>query len=756
MDKATGKRLYSRGFASIFGEWETTDEAHALSRTFSESMRFPRPEAPVRIQVKKRDEQNAFKIVWALDLDPRDPLIEQAPDAIILYDFDLKHYVDCNAAALTLLKCTRAELLSVGPQQLLPPEYLQNRTLDEVLTETLHKVQGGRQHFAERMIRNFQGETISCEARFASIPDQHRTLIRMSLMDIGQRKQAETALRIAATAFESQLGMTITDANRTIQQVNHAFTDITGFQPHEVIGQRAEWPAIEHQDLTFQATMWATVAATGAWQGEILDRRKDHRTFPEWLTITAVKDERGAVTHYVTTVSDISERKEAENEIVKLAFFDPLTRLPNRRLLMDRLNTVLASSQRHVRNTALLFIDLDNFKTLNDTLGHASGDQLLSLVGQRLSADVRASDTVARLGGDEFLVMLDELNEDAIAAAAQAKHVATKILTSLRQPYTLGERTYSGTASIGITLLAEQHRTIDDIFKQADLAMYQAKADGRNTLCFFDPQMQAAVSATAALEADLRVAIERQQFVLHYQAQVHDGKIVGAEALVRWNHPLRGMVFPGAFIALAEDSRLILPLGQWVLQAACLQLAQWAQSGITEPLVMSVNVSPLQFQQESFVDAVHRVIAETGANPHRLKLELTESVMVAHMDSVTHKMHALKALGISFSLDDFGTGYSSLAYLKRLPLDQLKIDQGFVRDILYDANDAAIANMVIVLAQSLGLSVIAEGVETRAQRDLLASKGCHIYQGYLFSRPIPIADFEQLVRTAPALPYTGV
>jgi len=676
-------------------------------------------------------------------------LIEQAPDAIVLYDFDLHKYVDCNAAALTLLKCSRAELLAVGPEKLLPPEQLRSRTVDDFVTETLHRVQDGSQFVAERMIRNFQGENISCEARFAHIPDKQRTLIRISLLDIGQRKQTETALRIAATAFESQLGMAITDANRIIQQVNHAFTEITGFQPEEVTGRRAEWPNIGRQDPQFHTDMWNTVAACGAWQGEILDYRKDNVVFPEWLTITAVKDEHGTVTHYVTTVSDISARKEAENEIAMLAFFDPLTHLPNRRLLMDRLTQVLASGQRHVRNAALLFIDLDNFKTLNDTLGHASGDQLLSLTGQRLSADVRASDTVARLGGDEFLVMLDDLDADPVAASAQAEQVGHKILASLRQPYTLGERTYNGTASIGITLLGEQHRSVDDIFKQADLAMYQAKADGRDTLCFFDPQMQAAVSAKAAMEADLRVAIERQQFELHYQAQVHDGKIVGAEALIRWNHPLRGMVFPGEFIALAENSGLILPLGQWVLRAACQQLAQWATSPATERLVISVNVSPVQFQQDSFVDAVHSVVTETGANPHRLKLELTESVMVANIDSVTRKMHAIKAWGIGFSLDDFGTGYSSLAYLKRLPLDQLKIDQGFVRDILYDANDAAIANMVIVLAQTLGLSVIAEGVETLPQRDLLASKGCHTYQGYLFSRPIPVADFEQLVRTLP-------
>ena len=672
-------------------------------------------------------------------------LIEQAPDAILVYDQQLDRYVDCNATAMALFKCTRAELLQMGPQDILSAGQFERARVQQMVAATVEGARRGDPQVAERRMRDRQGGEMVCEARFAIIPDPERTLVRISLIDIAERKQAETALRIAATAFDSQLGIVITDAAKAIQQVNKAFTAITGYVPEEVIGQSPHLWASGRHDSQFFAALWTSVVTQGAWQGEIWNRRKDGSEYPASLTLSAVKDNEGEVTHYVATYSDITASKAAEKEIADLAFNDPLTRLPNRRMLMDRLTKVLASGTRHRWSAAILFIDLDNFKTLNDSLGHAGGDQLLVQVAQRLLGGVRDEDTVARLGGDEFVVVLEALSEEALAAAAQAKTVGNSLLKALREPYTLGGKPYHGSASIGITLLTEDSANLDDILRQADLAMYHAKADGRNTLRFFDPQMQAAVSARAALEADLRAAIDKQQFVLHYQAQVQGERVVGAEALVRWQHPLRGLVAPGEFIPLAEESGLILPLGQWVLRSACEQLVQWAGSARLREVVLAVNVSVRQFHQESFVDQVRAALDDSGADPRRLKLELTESMLLHNMDEVAQKMHALKSLGLGFSLDDFGTGYSSLAYLKRLPLDQLKIDQGFVRDILYDANDAAIANMVIVLAHSLGLSVIAEGVETVAQRDLLAAQGCHNYQGYLFSRPVPAPDFERLL-----------
>ena len=440
------------------------------------------------------------------------------------------------------------------------------------------------------------------------------------------------------------------------------------------------------------------------------------------------------------------ERQIAHEQIQKLAFFDQLTSLPNRILLLDRLRQAMAASDRSGSHGAILFIDLDNFKTLNDTLGHDMGDLLLKHVGERLGACLRAADTVARLGGDEFVVMLTELSAGDREAAAQVEVVGNKILGALSHTYDLNAVPYRSTSSIGAALFKGSGTITDDLLKQADLAMYKAKAEGRNAFRFFDPTMQVVMLERAALEADLREAIRDGHLLLHYQAQVvGDGRVTGVEALARWPHPRRGMVSPAQFIPLAEDTGLILPLGQWVLQTACTQLAIWANHPDTAHLTIAVNVSAHQFSQSDFVDQVLAILNTTGASPLRLKLELTESLLVANVGQVVEKMFALKAKGIGFSLDDFGTGYSSLAYLKRLPLDQLKIDQSFIRDVLTDPNDASIARTIIALAHSLNLGVIAEGVETMAQRDFLASSGCHAYQGYFFSRPLPLRDFERIL-----------
>jgi diguanylate cyclase (GGDEF)-like protein/PAS domain S-box-containing protein len=569
--------------------------------------------------------------------------------------------------------------------------------------------------------------------------------------DITERKLTESSLRVAAAAFESQEGMLITDADKIILRVNKAFSEMTGYPADELVGRTPHILSSEHHDADFYAAMWASVNNSGTWQGEIWDRRKNGDVYPTWLTITAVKDSNGAITHYVGTHTDITERKTAEAQIRNLAFFDPLTMLPNRRLLTDRLQQALASSARSGREGALLFIDLDNFKTLNDTLGHDQGDLLLQEVARRVSACLREGDTVARLGGDEFVVMLEGLSENRSEAAAQTEAVGEKILAALNRPYDLHSHEYRSSSSIGMTLFVAPQNSIEELMKRADLAMYQAKAAGRNTLRFFDPKMQAEVTARAALEVDLREGLKHAQFLLHYQPQVDAvGRVTGAETLLRWQHPLRGLVSPLEFIPLAEDTGLILPLGNWVLESACCQLARWATGLAAAKLCIAVNVSAGQLQQADFVEQVLAVLERTGANPKNLKLELTESLLLNNVEDIIAKMGQLKTHGVGFSLDDFGTGYSSLAYLKRLPLEQLKIDQSFVRDVLTDPNDAAIARTVVALAQSLGLSVIAEGVENEAQRDFLASNGCHAYQGYLFSRPLPIAEFEQwLTANAP-------
>ena len=572
-----------------------------------------------------------------------------------------------------------------------------------------------------------------------------------TIQDITERKLAEQQQHIAAIAFESQEGMFITDTAQVIVRVNQAFTDITGYAPDEAVGQTPRLFRSGRHDSAFYAAMMENIHSSGSWQGEIWNVRKNGELYPEWLTITQVRNNTGETTHYVATLVDITVRKAAENEIRNLAFYDPLTQLPNRRLMVDRLGQALATSACHHLHGAVMLLDLDNFKTLNDTLGHAVGDQLLLEVAARLTASVRENDTVARLGGDEFVVILEDLDQDGLAAL-QAECVGRKILRQLSEPYWLDVaqtdatpqmRSHHCTSSIGIALFRDHPVTVDELVTRADTAMYQSKAAGRNTLRFFDPEMQAVVTARATLETSLREAVQNQQFVLYYQAQVtREGRVMGAEALVRWQHPQRGLVSPAEFIPVAEESGLILPLGQWVLEAACAQLAQWAQQPAMAHLTLAVNVSAKQFHQVHFVTQVLEVLARSGVNPQRLKLELTESLLVHDVEDIIAKMTALKAQGVGFSLDDFGTGYSSLSYLKRLPLDQLKIDQGFVRDILTDPNDAAIAQMVIALGASLGLTVIAEGVETQAQREHLARLGCHAYQGYLFSRPVPIEAFH--------------
>lgn len=553
-------------------------------------------------------------------------------------------------------------------------------------------------------------------------------------------------LRVSATAFEAHECSIVTDADGIILKVNPAFTEMTGYSAQEATGQTTRILKSGLHDPAFYDGMWARVHNIGSWQGEIWNRHKNGEIFSKWLTINAVKNDNGIITHYVSTLQDISDRKVAEERITELAFFDPITKLPNRTLLKDRLKQTMTASNRSATYGAALMLDLDRFKTLNDTLGHATGDLLLQLVASRLLASVREEDTVARIGGDEFVIILGNLSDNAEETARFTELVGNKLLTILRQPYELGEIKHLSTASIGATLFKGYAISIDDVLKQADLAMYKSKKSGRDSFHFFDIAMQSAIMQRFSLETSMRLALEENQYLLHYQAQVlGENHVTGAEVLVRWQHPQRGMVSPAEFIPLAEETGFILPLGRWVLKTACLQLTTWSKQSEMSHLTLAVNVSAHQFRQTDFVDQVLDIIAETGANPHKLKLELTESLLVENVQDVIEKMSKLKSQGIRFSLDDFGTGYSSLSYLKRLPLYQLKIDQSFVRDIMVDANDAAIAQTIVTLAQSLGLEVIAEGVETEAQRDFLAREGCLAYQGYFYSRPLPLAGFEEYV-----------
>jgi len=563
-----------------------------------------------------------------------------------------------------------------------------------------------------------------------------------------ERKHAEDDLRIASIAFESQEGMMVTDAKNIILKVNQAFCDITGYSTEEAIGHTPRLLSSSQHSEGFYDAMWACVHATGHWAGEVYNRRKNGEVFPQHLTVTVVKDYNGIVTNHVATLTDITMNKAAAEEIKHLAFYDSLTGLPNRRLMVDRLNQALVFNARTGRDGAVLFLDLDHFKTLNDSLGHDVGDLLLQQVAERLVSCVREGDTVARLGGDEYVVLLESLSEDAPEAATQVEAIGEKILASLNQAYQLGQHEYHSTPSIGVALFSNHNQSQEELLKHADIAMYQAKKAGRNTIRFFDPKMQEVINTRVDLERELRKAVDKQQLHLYYQIQVDvSGRPIGAEALIRWLHPEHGLVSPFHFIPLAEETGLILPIGQWVLETACAQLKVWELNEITRALTLSINVSAKQFRQADFVNQVHQAVQSYGVNPMLLKLELTESMLLDNIEETVTTMNKLKEVGIRFSLDDFGTGYSSLQYLKRLPLYQLKIDQSFVRDIAVDSSDQAIVRTIVAMAHTLNLNVIAEGVETEEQQGLLLNNGCTHFQGYFYGRPVPIEQFEVMLKS---------
>ncbi|MDP1954142.1 MAG: EAL domain-containing protein [Polaromonas sp.] len=635
--------------------------------------------------------------------------------------------------------------------------------LGQTLWEVLEGSEAGRLR-QDLMTALGSAQYMECEAFYAA-PGRWLELrahpfdegLALYLRDVSDRRQSQEELLLLQTSI-SRLNdiVLITEAGPIdapgprIVFVNDAFERQTGYSRAEVLGQT---PRLLQGQRTQRAELdriRQALSNTQPVRAELINYKKNGEQFWLELEIVPVDYFSRGLTHWVAVARDITERKAAEDEIEHLAFYDALTQLPNRQMLMNSLRLALSHTGSPDRTGALMFIDLDNFKVLNDTRGHATGDLLLQKVASRLNACVRLRDTVARLGGDEFVVLLENLGDDPQVAGAKAKLVAQKILSTLCEPYDLAGIDYDGTCSIGITLISQHQQSVGELLKQADLAMYQAKADGRNAICFFDPGMQAIATANAALTSELRQGLRHHEFVLHYQPQVgRQGHMVGAEALVRWRHPKRGLVFPDLFIAQAEESGLILPLGQWVMETACTQLAEWAKRSETEKLSIAINVSVRQFRQPEFVELVMGCIKQAGIRAERLKLELTESLLADHMDVTIAKMGILKEAGVTLSIDDFGIGYSALSYLKHLPLDQLKIDRSFVKDVLTDPNDAAIARTIIGLAQSLGLGVMAEGVETEAQRDFLARHGCHCYQGYLFCKPLPMDELEVFMQGLP-------
>lgn len=564
------------------------------------------------------------------------------------------------------------------------------------------------------------------------------------MIDVTRQKHAEEQLRLAANTFESQQGIMITDKDANILRVNKAFTQITGFSAQQVLGKNPRILQSGRHDSEFFQNYWQQLLVHDKFEGEIWNRRKNGEVYPEWQTVTAVRNELGEVSHYVSVFSDITEKKDAENKIHNMAFYDPLTNLPNRRLLLDRFDQELAIAKRHKQFGAVLYLDLDHFKVLNDSQGHLVGDELLIQVASRLASVLREEDTPARLGGDEFVVLLHANSESLDAAADHAMVVAEKVREQLNRPFVLGHYQHQIGTSIGIALFPEDQEHPDAVLQQADTAMYRSKSSGRNAINFFQPSMQEAADLRLSLEQDLRGAIAQGRFILCYHPQMNvEGKIVGAEALIRWEDKIKGRLSPGDFIPVAEESNLILMIGKWVLMEACHQIKMWQDDGLYPLPYVSVNVSSRQFRQQDFVEQVKYAIESTGITPSCLGIELTESVMIVDIDDTVAKMKALKTLGVSIAVDDFGTGYSSLVYLKQLPLDVLKIDRGFVRDILNDTSDAVIVETIISMAKHLNIRVIAEGVETAGQLAFLKQKGCTIFQGYFFDQPLTAANFAE-------------
>jgi len=644
-----------------------------------------------------------------------------------------------------------AELTTMSFRHITPPEYLEesNRIHNHLFSGAPGIPRWEKPYIRKDGSLTWVRLTGSIQRDTEGLPLHAIILVE----DINAQKEAEKNLADAQQALRASEQRYRTVFQTTIDSVsishlsdgrfidvNKQFLEVIGYSREEIIGHSSLELGIWNDPRDRENLVEILRQNRISRDYETRFKRKNGEVF--WVQCSTTVIEIEGVPCMLGVMRDITGAKSAADTIHDLAFYDPLTHLPNRRLLLDRLQQNIAAGIRNPRKNALLLVDLDDFKTLNDTMGHEAGDSLLQEVARRLVDCVREVDTVARFGGDEFVVMLEDLSQATEEAAAQAKQIAEKIFAAVARPYLLDNRECHSPCSIGITVFGTHLDTSSEILQQAELAMYQAKAAGRNAIHFFAPALQAAVNARAALEDDLRRAIKSQQFVLYYQPQVQHGRLIGAETLLRWNHPRRGLLDPAEFISVAEETGLIVSLGMWGLEVACRQLGAWAQRSDAADIILSVNISARQFSEPDFVEQVLDVLKTTGANPKNLELELTESLLVHNIDDVVARMNELNAAGIRFALDDFGTGYSSLSYLKRLPLNQLKIDRTFVKDILVDVASAAIAQTIISLGKAMGLSVIAEGVETEEQLECLASFGCNAFQGFLFSPPVPLEEFD--------------
>ncbi|MDP5290809.1 EAL domain-containing protein [Oceanimonas sp. CHS3-5] len=656
------------------------------------------------------------------------------PDLMFVMDEDGR-YLEVMASHPSLLYPVNDTVIGKRVDELFEPE--QAGIFLNFIHETLERTDTHRLVYE---LNTFEGQRIfESQAQAMDAPLGQKRAVVILTRDITRRVRNETELRIAAVAFESFEGMLVTDAHNRILRVNRAFTEITGYTAEEVIGYTPALFSSGQHGPEFYREMWLCINAQGHWQGEICNKRKSGQVYPQWLSISAVRDEQGQVSHYVASITDITQRKKDAERINHLAFYDAVTGLPNRRLLNERIQ----QHQLDRLGTGLIFIDLDNFKDINDLWGLGVGDQLLQQAAQRLNKSLREQDIVARLGGDEFVVLLTGLPRDRNRAAALLEQTGHRLLSLLEQPYVHENHILRCSASMGVVLLENNELSPDELVQQAELAMYDAKNGGKGKLRFFDPRMQEVVAQRLRLEEDILRGLEAEEFKAHFQPQFdYQGNMVGAEALVRWYHPERGVLAPGAFIGVADEAGLMNRIDRMVLAQSCRQMAAWSRLPAFSDFSLSVNISAARLYQPEFIEDVLVIFEQTGVDPAAIKLEITESMLLDDMPTAIARMQTLKAHGVRFAIDDFGTGYSSLLYLQQLPLDQLKIDQSFVRALPGDENSLSIIQAIVAMAQSLKLEVIAEGVETEAQRQLLHQHGCQHYQGYLLSRPEP-ADVVQ-------------
>ncbi|WP_291993780.1 PAS domain S-box protein [Candidatus Accumulibacter sp. ACC003] len=663
-------------------------------------------------------------------------LVEAIPGPVF-YKNREGRYLGCNQAFVEMIGKSRETVVGATVYDLAPRELA-----DRYLAADEEVFRHGRSQVYETRVLRADGESRDVVFHKATygVPGESDSGLVGIMLDITDRKRMEERLQQAATVFDSSAeGITITSPDGSIIAVNRAFSEITGYSEDEVVGRNSRLLQSGIQGQDFYREMWRTLARCGRWRGELWNRRKDGQSFLESLAISAVKGDDGQLTHYVGVFSDITELRKAHDQLDHQAHHDPLTLLPNRLLLGDRLRKALQRAHRDKKGLAVLFIDLDRFKNINDTLGHHIGDLVLCEVAQRVSRLMRKADTVGRLGGDEFLIII----EDVVDPSA-VSNVADKILNSLQNSPVTVEREFFIGASIGISLFPEDGDDAETLMKNADVAMYRAKERGRNAYEFFTKELTQSLLARLQMETDLRRAIERDELRVFLQPQfsLSTGKVVGAEALVRWQHTEQGLVMPGEFIKLAEESGLIVPIGEWVQRTACCQWAAWVNAGL-RPGVLSVNVSGVEFARGRIQETARKTLDVSRLPAQFLELEITESAIMSHAESSVQVLDNLRAMGLSLVIDDFGTGYSSLAYLKRLPLNKLKLDQSFVRGLPADVEDQAISRAVIALAHSLQLTVIAEGVETEAQRQFLADEDCDEMQGYLCGRPMPLDDYQK-------------